>query len=479
MTAPHRAPSMAAPIGLLLLLAAAPAAAQQAVGDSAWVAGDFHAARIAYERELRENPGNVRSLYRLGILASWDGKLDSALALLRDARTLDRADVDLRITEARILSWAARYREAVVRYDSVLAEQPDNREAAFGRAQTLAWDNRFKEADRGFAALVRDNPDDLDALAGRAMVAAWQGDLSTAARRYEAALARNPEHLPSLTGMAQVRLWQGRTAESSSYAARARAVAPDDRTAREVEAQVRALVRPRIEAILGWSRDSDKNTLWWQTLGTSLALGPGLRGFASATAAEASDPIRDGTRVGGEVGVSYSAGSLGLTAAVGARRLNPEGAKSRSLGTWRGGASYRLTPTAGVGVGYAHYSFDETALLLSRDLDVDELSADGDVELARNLALGVGGSLAWLSDDNMRRAAVASLTQRVARVWTVGLFGRAMGYDSPGVGYFAPDQFLLGEVRGSWTWAVRNWETRLSGGLGLQQIGTGADAQEE
>jgi hypothetical protein len=134
---------------------------------------------------------------------------------------------------------------------------------------------------------------------------------------------------------------------------------------------------------------------------------------------------------------------------------------------------------AGVGIGYGRYSFDETALLLSRDLDVDELSLEGDVALTPGLTAGAGASRAWLSDNNARRAAVLSLTQRIAQRYTVGLFGRVMGYDSPGAGYFAPDRFLLAETRGSRTWAVRKWETRLSAGLGLQQVGKGATAQSE
>jgi hypothetical protein len=110
---------------------------------------------------------------------------------------------------------------------------------------------------------------------------------------------------------------------------------------------------------------------------------------------------------------------------------------------------------------------------------VDEISADGDVALTPTLSVGTGGSLAWLSDGNVRRAAVLSLTQRLGQRYTVGLFGRVMGYESPGVGYFTPDRFLVGEVRGSYTWAVRKWESRLSAGLGLQQVGIGATAQSE
>jgi len=469
----------AALAAVVMLLSPRPALAQVAAGDSAWLAGEFHAARVAYERELHDNPGSVRALYRLAVLASWDGRLDSALALLRDARELEPDDADVRFYQAKVLSWDGRFRQAVALYDSLLAEQPGWRDAAFGRAQTLAWANRFTEADAGFAALAASDPDDVDALAGRALVAAWRGDLATAATRYETALARKPDHVTSLVGLAQVRLWQGRAADARRHADQALAITPEDRPAREVRQQARALVRPRVELLLGWSRDSDENTLWWQQAATSMAIGPGLRGFGSVQAAETTDPVRDGHRLGAEVGASYTVANLTLTGALGARRLLPDGAPARSLATGRAAASYRLAPGAGVGIGYARYSFDETALLLTRDLDVHEVSVDGDVSLTPTLTAGGGASLARLSDDNVRRAAVLSLTRRFDQRYTLGVFGRVMGYRSPGVGYFTPDRFLVAEVRGAWTWAVRKWESRLSGGLGLQQVGRDASAQSQ
>jgi len=421
----------------------------------------------------------VRALYRLGILLAWDGKLDSSLALLRFARVIEPNEPDVRIQEATVLSWQGQYRASVVKWDSLLAEFPDRRDAAYGRARTLSWAGKMKQADSAYAALAESDPHDLDALAGRGQVAAWRGDYATATRFYREALAVDPDHVTSLVGLAQVLQWQGRAAEADRNITRALALAPDNRSAREVQRSVRTLRRPRVEVTLGWSRDSDKNSLWWQNLGTSLLLASGVRGFASAGIAEASDPARNGTRLSAEAGASVDRGSLSLTGALGARSLSSDAARDRTLGTWRASASYRFAPTAGAGFGYAHYSFDETALLLGQDLDIDEVSVDADAELRPDLSLGAGMATGWLSDDNQRRSAVLALTQRVAGRFTVGLFGRALGYDQRGVGYFSPDRFLVGEARGSYTYGVRRWEARLSGGLGLQQVGKGATAQSE
>ena len=464
---------------LLAILPALPLAAQIPVADSAWTVGDYHAARIGYERALHDNPGEVRALYRLAVLASWAGQLDSALALLRDAREIEPADPDVRLEEAKVLAWDGQFTASILRYDSLLSATPKYHDAALGRAQALSWAGRLREAEEAYAALIAQNPDDVDARAGRGQVASWRGDLTGAVNSYLGALARRPDHVPSLVGMAQVRQWQGRPDDARQYANQAIALAPEDRGARDVQAAIRALVRPQLNIQLGWSHDSDKNTLWWQTVGASVALGNGLRGFGSVGLAEASDPFRSGTRLSGEVGASYDIGNLGITGAIGARNLSPSGGSGRSTGTWRAGLSYRLAPTAGIGIGYAHYSFDETAFLLTRKVDIDEVNLEGDVELRRDLTLGYGGSVAWLSDNNQRTAAVASLTQRFARRWSVGLYGRIFGYDNPGLGYFAPDRFLLGEVRGSYTYGWHRWETRIAGGLGGQQIGKQGKTQTE
>ncbi len=476
----HLSPTRSGWLALLLaILPALPLAAQIPVADSAWTVGDYAAARVGYERALHDNPGEVRALYRLAVLASWAGRLDSALALLRDAREIEPADPDVRLEEAKVLAWDGQYAASILRYDSLLAATPDYHDAAIGRAQALAWAGHLSEAEQAYATLIERNPDDMEARAGRGQVASWRGDLAGAVHHYLDALARQPDHVPSLVGMAQVRQWQGRPDDAQRYASQAIALAPEDRGAREVQAAIRALVRPQLNLQLGWSHDSDRNTLWWQTVGASIHLGNGLRGFGSTGLAEANDPFRSGTRLSAEAGASYDFGQLSVTGALGARHLAPSGGGGRSTATWRAGFSYRLAPTAGVGMGYGHYSFDETAFLLTRDVDVDEVSLDGDLELRQDLSLGYGGSVAWLSDDNQRKALVVSLTQRLARRWTAGVYGRIFGYDSPGLGYFGPDRFLLGEARGSYTYGWRRWEARIAGGLGAQQVSSQGKTQAE
>jgi len=420
------------------LLFASPALAQTPTADSLWNAGDYAGARAEYQRSLQENPGYVRALYRLAIMAAWDGRLDSALTLLQNARGVEPNDPDVRLQEATVLTWAGRYREALARYDSLVAEFPERRDPRFGRARALAWSGHQARADREFRAILAADPNDVEAL----------------------------------VALAQLRLWQGRTREADHYNDLALRAAPDNRSARELQAQVRAIRRPRLDVGLGVSHDSDGNTAWWQTLRTSYLLTPGVRLFAGVGAFEASDPAQNGTRLSGEAGLHYDVGNLGLTGALGARILASEQGNDRALPTVLAAASYRIVPTVSAGLGYSHYSIDETAFLIGNDIDIDEVSVEGDIEFRPNLELGAGTGLGFLSDDNSRASAVVNLTRRFPPHLGVGLYGRAMWYDFRGSGYFSPDRFLLAEVRGSYTRGFRGLEARFSAGLGLQQAGS-------
>lgn len=397
-------------LGAAVMCAAPLAQAQQATADSAWVAGDFHTARINYERVLVQDPQSVRANYRLGILASWDGKLDSALVLIRRARAVEPRDPDLRTTEARILSWDGRTDEAIALYDSVVTD--------------------------------------------------------------------SPQHADALAGLSQVYLWSGRYSLSRTYAARALAADPESRTARELDRTIRATFSPQLEITLGWSNDSDDNTSWWQTVAGSYLLSDAFRAFGSVGALEASDPLRDATRLSAEAGLAYGAGNLYASGALGVRHLSPENGASRGAGTFRISGGYRLG-SAGIGIGFAHYPFDETALLMERNIDVDALDLSGDATISPGLSLGAGAGFASLSDDNSRTSGILTLTRTIKRDFFVGLMARALGYDFKGIGYFSPDWFSVYEVRAGYTRSGLIWIGRISGGLGVQQVGSGARTQSE
>jgi tetratricopeptide (TPR) repeat protein len=469
--------------GLLLLsllaIGITPLRAQQREADQAWAAGHYPAARAGYQQVLATNPSSVRANLRLGILLSWEGKLDSALVLLARARAADPRDVDTRLVQARVMAWNKQYADALLRYDSLLSERPDLREASLDRARALSWAGRLDEALDSYRGLLAKDSADRDARFGSAQVNGWKGNLTEAERQYRTILTRNSRDVEARVGLGYVYLWQGREGAAGRQAEYALAIDSTHKAGRELRRLARASTRSSVETAANWSNDSDDNTSYSQTLTASAPLGKGVSSFGSVNGLETSDPVRQATRVGGEAGLSVVLGRFRLTGAGGARRLTPDVAAPRTSATYRGRVGYRPVAALGLSLSYSRSPFDETAGLIERSLDLESLDGGIDLKPLPTLTLFGGGGATWLSDGNYRTNGAAGLTQQIHRRFFVGGFGRTMSYQQRGIGYFSPDRFWVLEGNAGYNLEDKVWGGGLSGGLGAQQVGSGGVAQTE
>ncbi len=425
-------------------------AGQLPEAEEAFRRGEYRAARAGYEAVLVRDSTNVRALYRLAVLDSWDGRLRQSLARFTRLRVLEPVDPDVMVAHARVLAWAGRTREAERLYDSVLTG-----------SSTRA-----------------------DALAGRSRAVAWSGELDRAERLWREALAAHPDDPEILIGLAQTLFWQGRPDLAESYAARARRLAPEDRAARDLLDLVRAALRPEVATVADYARDSDDNAFVAQQGTFATSLTNGLRVTLHAGWRRATDPVRAGASYGGG---GYVIAALGrgvvLRAGLGARRLEPEVTAARTPLTAQLGLGLRPARNAAVSIAYSRNPFDETALLIERGFRMDAVDFSLDASAGTRLTLSGGGGVAWLSDGNRRAGGVVSLMVSALPGLQLGALGRMMGYHepNPGRGYFAPDRFTVFEGRAVHTWRRGRWGARSDGGLGIQQVGRGgsADAQTE
>lgn len=432
------------------LLPLVAAAVQLPAAEDAFGRGDLRAARAGYEAVLRQDSTNVRALYRLAVLDSWDGKLQRSLERFVLLRRLEPIDPDIMVAQARVLAWAGQNRRSELLYDSVLVRAP-------GRS---------------------------DALAGRARAVAWAGDLERAERLWRSALDLHPDDAEILVGLAQTLFWRGKPELAESYVTRARQLAPDEQEARDLLSLVRAARRPEIATSGNYAHDSDDNAFFAQDGSITGSLGRDLRGTLRAGWRRATDPARVGRSYGAD---GYFVAPLGraavLRAGLGVRRLEPEGGVARSPLTAQLGIGVRPARSASLSVAYSRAPFDETALLIDSGYVVDGLDVSFDVTPRPGLSISGGGGAAWLSDAtaNRRLAGVLAAMLTLRRGVEAGLFGRMMGYRiaNSGAGYFAPDRFGVLEARAVWTWRRDRWGVRADGGLGIQQVGTGAPTQSE
>lgn len=130
------------PLVALLSLFAVPLAAQQREGDDAWAHGRYPDARAAYERVLATDPAAFRANLRLGLMLSWDGKLDSALVHVRRARIAEPGDREAQLIEARLTAWSGRLAEAERIYRDLLTREPRYVDALVGLGYVYHWQAR-------------------------------------------------------------------------------------------------------------------------------------------------------------------------------------------------------------------------------------------------------------------------------------------------------------------------------------------------
>jgi tetratricopeptide (TPR) repeat protein len=417
--------------------------AQLPAADSAFGKGDYAAARGAYEHVLARDSTNERALYRLAILDSWDGKLDRSLARFAKLRRLDARDPDIMLSHAQVLAWAGRTGKSAALYDSVLARFPDR----------------------------------TDALAGRARATAWSGDLDSAEQLWRAALDRHPDAAELLIGLAQTLYWKGQPELAESYAVRARTLAPEDRTARDLERDLRAALRPEVATSVDGATDSDHDQFVAQDATVSTSITSSLRGTLHAgwRNATLNDSAGKAISWGTSFGVdAYSLVALGkgavLRAGLGVRRVEPKGQTSWTPLTAQLGLGLRPGRYTAASLGYSRTPFDETAGLMHQDLTIDALDWSLDASPGAGWSVSGGGGGAWFSDGNRRYSVVGAVLGRVAPGLQIGPFGRLMGYNMPAGTYFTPAHFGVIEGRVVYQWQRSRWGLRADGGVGAQQV---------
>lgn len=129
-------------LAVLLFFGVTSLCAQQKEADEAWNQGRYEAARAGYEQVLRQDPAAARANLRMGIMLSWEGKLDSALTLIARARAADSADVDMRLAEARVRSWKGDLSTAGRLYRAILTRHPKDADALAGLGYVYYWEGR-------------------------------------------------------------------------------------------------------------------------------------------------------------------------------------------------------------------------------------------------------------------------------------------------------------------------------------------------
>jgi Flp pilus assembly protein TadD len=223
----------------ILLAAAARLAAQQPD-----LPADYEARVAALEQQLRANPDDLTLLdalagsyamgqryekalelvrrmfllssdpaalrFRLVQLLAWSGRPGEALAELRTAPRLERADaVEF---ECQLLTAAPQPKEAAACYERLLAGSPDSSrrpEFELQAARNWSWGGEARRAIAKYEAYFQEHPSNREAALELIRLRRHRGDYERAERLCNLLLAAHPEDAEVLALKAEVLYWAG------------------------------------------------------------------------------------------------------------------------------------------------------------------------------------------------------------------------------------------------------------------------------
>jgi tetratricopeptide (TPR) repeat protein len=447
--------------------------------------GDPVAASAALDPLLAEDAGFLPALQARAQFESWAGNYDESLATYGRLQEITPEDRSIGLSRARVLSWASRFDAAVAAYDSLLRENPRDVEALVGLGTVLAWASRLDSAEAVYRRVLELEPTNADAQRGLARAAGWSGRLVPAERRWRAVIARNPNDAAAWVGLSQTLRWQGRDAAALDAARRALAVAPTDKDAREALRWARMAVAPRTSASYVNEHDSDGSDI--HTTSATAAVRPApsvdvrmdVYHRLARYAPEGVTPEERSSSGGALTLWTLLEPGWTLSGTVGASVPRQDDAEP--IPTYRASLSSPGRNPVRANVTYAHYALDYTAVLINRQVYLDELSASANWIPARGWTVGGSGGTALFTgrvsgEENRRVNGHLVVARHVSRPVTLGVGARFFGFDRDlNDGYFDPDFYGLAEVTARWLREWRHWSLDAELAPGMQQVRSDGD----
>ncbi len=178
--------------------------------------GRLTEAEPLYINALRADPRNFIANHRLALIRARQGRYAEALRWM-DTALMIRADPALMVQRASVFSLLGRYEEALSDYGRVLALQPDNAEALFGRAGAFYGLQRLPEALADYDRTLALRPDLVEALNNRGNTLRRLGRAEEALEAYAQALNLRPQYPEALFNMGDVLREMGRHEEALQH----------------------------------------------------------------------------------------------------------------------------------------------------------------------------------------------------------------------------------------------------------------------
>lgn len=442
--------------------------------------GDLDAAVDVLDRVLSRQRDELLALQARATFRGWQGDVSGALADYERIQALSPGDRSAGLQRARLLSFADSLDRSAAVYDSLLREDPDNREARLGLARVLSWDGRLDCAEVVYRGLVDDRPTDVEVLGGLARVLSWRGELGASERVWRRALERDPDDVDALLGLARTLRWEGREAAALEPLRRAREAAPGNADVERERGWVDAGLSPRLEPTAVYEGDSDDNRIYTARLRGAVRIVPrlelGIETYGRRARNRTPEPDLERESAGGLMELALQLEPGWWIGAGGGVTLTEEGTRQTEIPSWRARVSTPRHEAVSAGLRFRREALDLTARLVDRAVVIEELSLSLLVSPPGS-GWRIRGSAAparYEADArNERLAGSLALERQLSSSWTLGVSGRAFGFDEDlNDGYFDPDFYGLAELLVRWERYTESWRFVAEAAPGGQQVGS-------
>ena len=196
-----------------------------------------------------------------------------------------------RLQMAITISWADRPDDAIRVLNSILAENPEDKDARIHLAKVLSWSNKLHEAETEADIVLKEDPENQEALLVKANALRWRGEASASIPFYEKALAQG-DTFDVRVGLAYAYLEAGQKELAQETGKTLKPLYPYQKKEFERFSNSLCSVRARHGDLqYSYYRDSDENTVNRYTL----VYGFWIKDWDSALSfrlTDAMDPVR-------------------------------------------------------------------------------------------------------------------------------------------------------------------------------------------
>lgn len=126
------------------------------------------------------------------------------------------------------LASEGEYDAEINKLQKIIAQDPNNLDAAYKLGNYLAWDTRYEESLKVFQEILVKEPDYEDAEIGIARVYAWKGDHENSIKKYQEILSKYPKNFEAYQGLGLLALWNNDFEKSIDYFKKALDINPED-----------------------------------------------------------------------------------------------------------------------------------------------------------------------------------------------------------------------------------------------------------